>query len=175
MELSDYEYTVAQACEGKWRIFKWLMLLGYAIFVGAYFLVAYLSRFIPIFALCPIFLWMLVFFTYKYVKPEYKYHITEGYLKFYRIVGKKATEVLKIRICDADHILPLETALEQIKEYAPKTTVSALPSLSNTDAYIILYKGERGVPSAFMFKATAEALKSLRFYNKKTVMSETAV
>jgi len=31
------------------------------------------------------------------------------------------------------------------------------------------------VPCAFMFKATSDALKSLRFYNKNTVMSETEV
>ncbi len=175
MELADYEYTVAQKCEGKWRLFKWLMLLGYALFAGGYFLVAYLSRFIPIVAVLPLFLWILVYFTYKYVKPEYKYVITEGHLHFYYVIGKKQTEKLKIRLCDAEYILPLENALEEIKAFEPKVTYSALPSVHTTDSYAILYTGERGVPSAFIFKATAEALKSLRFYNKKTVMSDTEV
>lgn len=175
MELADYEYTVAQKCEGKWRVFKWLMLGGYALFVGAYCGIAFGIGFPHIVAVLPIFLWMLIFFTYKYVKPEYKYVITEGNLHFYRVFGKKNYEVLKIRLCDAEYILPLENALEEIKAFRPQATYSALPSANTTDSYVILYTGERGAASAFMFKATSGALKSLRFYNKNTVMSDTEV
>ena len=175
MELADYEYTVAQKCEGKWRVLKWLMLGGYALFVGIYCGIAFSIGFPHIVAVLPIFLWMLIFFTYKYVKPEYKYVITEGNLTFFRVYGKKNYEVLKIKLCDAKHIVPLESAIEEIKEFDPKVTVSALPSTLTTDSYIILYNGERGVPSAFMFKATSGALQSLRFYNKSTVMSSTEV
>ena len=175
MELANYEYTVAQACEGKWRLFKWLMLGGYIAFSGIYFLIAYLTRFIPIVAILPLFLWILVYFTYKYVKPEYKYKIAEAHLYFYRITGKTEREILKIRLCDASCIMPLENALEEIKSFAPKNTFSALPSQFSTDSYIILYKNEKGEPSAFMFKATADALKCLHFYNKGTVMSKTDV
>lgn len=173
MELANYEYTVAQSCEGKWRLFKWLMLLGYVAFAGIYFLIAYLTRFIPIVAILPLFLWILVYFTYKYVKPEYKYKITEAHLYFYRLLGKSEHQILKIRLCDAAFIMPLEDALEEIKAFAPKNTYSALPSKFSTDSYIILYKNDKDEPSAFMFRATADALKCLHFYNKNTVISET--
>jgi hypothetical protein len=175
MELVDYEYTVAQKHEGKWRAYRWLMLGGYAAFAVTYFLIAYLTRFIPIVAVLPLFIWMLVFFTYKYVNPEYKYKITAGHLTFYKNFGKKSYEILKIKLCDAMYIMPLENALEKIRDVEPKVTHSALPSKICTDSYIILYKNERNEPCAFIFKATSEALNSLRFYNKNTVMSTTEV
>jgi len=175
MELADYEYTVAQKHEGKWRACKWLMLGAYVAFAVAYFLTAYLTRFIPIVALLPLFIWILVYFTYKYVNPEYKYVITAGHIHFYRIFGKKSYEVTKIRLCDAMYIMPLEDSLDKIRDVEPRKTYSALPSRICTDSYIILYKNEQNEPCAFIFKATSDALKSLRFYNKNTVMSETEV
>lgn len=175
MELANYEYTVAQVCEGKWRLFKWFMLCGYVAFAAIYFLIAYLTRFIPIVAVLPLFLWILVYFTYKYVKPEYKYKISEAHLYFYRVCGKSEREILKIRLCDADYIMPLENSISEIKNFEPKNTYSALPTKFSTDSYIILYKNEKNEPCAFMFKATSDALKCIHFYNKNTVMSDTEV
>ena len=178
MEIADFEYTVAQKHEGKWRAYRWLMLIGYLAFAAAYFIIATSIRFPHIVAILPIFLWMLVFFTWKYVNPEYKYQITEGHLRFILIFGKngkKGKEILKIKLIDAMYIMPLEDALGKIKDVEPKKTYSALPSRICPDSYIILYKNSKEVPEAFIFKATSEALKSLRFYNKNTVMSETEV
>ena len=178
MELADFEYTVAQKHEGKWRAYKWLMLLGYLAFAGAYFGIAISIRFPHIVAVLPLFIWMLTFFTWKYVNPEYKYKITEGHLHFIRIFGKngkKGKEILKIRLVDAMYIMPLEEALGKIKDVEPKKTYSALPSQVCSDSYIILYKNDKGEPEAFIFKVTSDALKSLRFYNKNTVMSQTEV
>ena len=175
MELADFEYTVVQKHEGKWRAYKWLMIGAYAAFAAAYFIIAISIRFPQIVAVLPLFIWILVFFTYKYVNPEYKYTITEGHLHFYRVFGKKQREILKIRLVDAICIMPLEDALENIKEADPKKTYSALPSRVCSDSYIILYKNELGESIAFIFKVTSDALKSLRFYNKNTVMSQTDV
>ena len=173
MELANYEYTVAQKSEGKWSIYRWLMLSGYVLFAAGYFIAAYLSGFIPLVAILPLLLWILVYFTYRYVKPEYKYEISEAYLKFYRIYGKKAKEVTRIRICDADFIIPLESAITEIQRYSPSRTYSAIPSKDSTDLYVILYKNDSQDACAFMFKATAEALKCLKFYNGNTVITDT--
>ena len=175
MELANYEYTVAQKNEGKWSIYRWLMLSGYVLFAAGYFIAAYLSGFIPLVAILPLLLWILVYFTFRYVKPEYKYEISEAYLKFYKIYGKSEKETARIKICDADFIIPLENAIDEIQAYAPLCTYSAIPSKDSTDLYVILYKDSLGVASAFMFKATAEALKCLKFYNGKTVITDTDV
>lgn len=61
MELSDYEYTVEQKCEGKWRFRKALMLTLYILYTLAYFLIIYITRIIPLGALIPVTLWILIF------------------------------------------------------------------------------------------------------------------
>lgn len=169
----EYEYTVAQIHEGKWKLYRWLMISGYALFAILYFLLAYISKFIPIVAILPLFMWILVYFTYKYVNPEYRYTVSEAHLRFSVIYGKTVKEKLSLKICEADLIIPLETALEKIKEYAPRKTYSALPTSHGTDAYIVLYKNAEGEACAFIFKATADALKALKFYNSKTVITDT--
>ncbi len=174
MDIADYEFSVSQKNEGKWRLFKWLLLLFYTAFAGAYFAFIYKIGFIPLGALIPLFLWILVFFTWKYTKPDYKYKISEAHISFYKIIGKRQKEILKIKIAEAKYIIPLEQALEEIKAFAPQKTFSALPCHLSTDSYIILYK-ENGKSCAFMFKATADALKCLRFYNKSTVITPTEV
>ena len=176
MELADYEYTVAQKHEGKWKTYKTLTLLGYVAFAGAYFAIAFATTIgIPLVAILPLFLWMLIFFTYKYVNPEYKYKITEGNLYFFRITGKKEKEIFKTRICDATYIMPLSEGEAKIRDVEPKKIYSALPSLQTADPYVIIFKNEMGEPLAFTFKATSDGLKSLRFYNKNTVMTTTEV
>ena len=175
MELSDYEYTVAQVHEGKWRLAKWLTIGGYIAFAAIYFTICCVTRMIPLVAILPIFVWMLIFFTYKYVNPEYKYKITEGNIHFLKVYGKKEKEITKTRISDALYIMPLEDALGKIRDFEPKETYSALPALHTNDSYIMLYNNEKGEPTAFMFKATEQGLKSLRFYNKNTVITPTEV
>ena len=175
MDIASYEYAVSQKIEGKWRLMRWLFILIYICFVGAYFGFVYAIRFIPLGALIPLFLWMLVFFTWKYTKPDYKYVIDEAYITFYRVIGKKQKEVVRIKIADAAYIVPLETALDEIKDFEPKRIYSALPCHACPDSYIILFTDKDGKHAAFMFKATSPALKCLRFYNKSTVLSQTEI
>ena len=176
MELIDYEYTVAQKSEGKWKIRKCLMLTAYFVYTLAYFLAIYISRIIPLGALIPVTLWILIFFTWRYVKPEYQYKINEAILTFNIIYGSRTKKkVTAFKICDAEHILPLAEAETIMRDYAPKITYNALPSNQCTDAYAILYKDEMGTPCAFLFKATEQGLKSLRFYNSKTIVRKTEV
>ena len=175
MDMVEYEYTVQQKCEGKWRLFKWGMLLFYVVFAVAYFLIIYTTRIFTLGALIPLFLWILIYFTWKYVKPEYKYVISDAHLTFYKIYGKTQKEKLHIKICEAEYIIPLEESLDEIQQLGPKNVYSALPSKSSNDSYIIIFKGKDGTSSAFMFKATEKALKALKFYNKNTVITHTEV
>ncbi|MBO5879210.1 MAG: hypothetical protein J6Q68_01490 [Clostridia bacterium] len=178
MELASCEYTVSQKSEGKWRLFRWLLVLSYIAFVGIYFVIIYTTKFFPLGALIPVFLWILIFFTWKYSKPDYKYVIGEAHVTFYRVIGKKAKEVVKIKISEAAYIGPLEDALMSIKDFLPKITRSFLPSAKCENNYIILYKNENTIlpgiekefSEAVIFQITDEAARCLRFYNKATVM-----
>ena len=89
MEFCQYEYTVARKPEGFFGFMKLFLILFYVAFIGAYFAIIYITRIIPLGALIPVFLWILVYFTWRYVKQEYKYEISGSTLTFSVIYGAK--------------------------------------------------------------------------------------
>ena len=95
--LNYAEYSYSPKNEGKVRIRKVLMCILYVLFVGAYFLTCYITRVIPLFAVCPIFTWMLVFFTWRYVSYDYYFEFKSGTLEVGTIRGgtkRRKTSVL---------------------------------------------------------------------------------
>jgi len=65
------EFSYEAKAEGKIKIMRILAIIGYVAFVAAYFLVCYITRVIPAFAIAPIFTWILIFFTWSLVKFDY--------------------------------------------------------------------------------------------------------
>ena len=68
------EYTYEKKAEGKMRILKYLLIVGYVLFVALYFLICYITRLIPLFALCPLITWIMVYFTWHYVSYDVYYN-----------------------------------------------------------------------------------------------------
>lgn len=175
-DFNTYEYATEQKIEGKYLAFRIALLGFYALFAGAYFLVAYISRIIPIVAILPIFIWMLVFFTWKYTTPDYKYTIESG--KFIFSVGytkNKKKEKASFKISKAEAILPLETAREKVAEFSPVNSYSSVPSIKSHDVYVALYTDEGGKKCAMYFVATSQALRLLHFHNSRTEVTKTEV
>lgn len=177
-DFNTCEYAAAQKAEGKWRVYKILMLFAYVVYTAAYFLVIFKTKLIPLGALIPVTLWIIVFFTWRYVKPDYKYVVEKGTLTFYVTYGnKKKTPKPKMsfKVSSAEAIAPraevepMADALHGIKVY------SAVPSVAAADQYGALYKDEEGKYCVFYFVATSQTLKLLRFYNSRTVVTATAV
>jgi hypothetical protein len=81
------EYSYSRANEGKALLGKALMCALYALFEVAFFLVCYITRVIPLFALCPVFLWILVFFTWRYVSFDYYLEFHSGILDIGTVRG----------------------------------------------------------------------------------------
>ena len=178
-DFNTYEYAATQKSEGKWRLRRILLLSAYVIYTAIYFVAIFLSKFIPLGALIPVTLWIIVFFTWRYVKPDYKYVIEKGTLTFFITYGNKKKKsvppVMSFKISSAEAIAPraeveaLANVLHGVKVY------SAVPSLNAADQYGALYKDESGSYCVFYFVATSQGLKLLRFYNSKTVVTETAI
>ena len=74
------EYTYAKRAEGLNLIARVALVFLYAAFVGGFFGLCYYTRIIPLFAVCPIFLWMLVFFTWRSVSYDYYFEFRSGIL-----------------------------------------------------------------------------------------------
>ena len=99
------EYTYGKRAEGRLKLLRVLTVLGYVIFLSLFFLFCYLTRIIPLFAIAPLVLWILVFFTWRYVSYDCYFEFTSGELTLGRSrrtrAGMKRTAVVRIRVKDA--------------------------------------------------------------------------
>ena len=175
-DFNSFEYAAEQKPEGKYFAFRIALLALYVVFAAAYFLVAYITRIIPIVAILPIFLWILIFFTWRYTSPDYKYTIESGTFTFsVGYVKNKKKPRTSFKISTAEAILPLDQANERIAEFSPAVSYSSVPSVNSSDVYVALYTDEQGKKCAMYFIATSQALRLLRFHNSRTVVTPTAV
>lgn len=177
-DFNTYEYGAEQKSEGKYKTLRRVMLSAYILYVVAFFLAIYITRIFPLGALIPVTLWIIVYFTWRYVKPDYKYIIAQGDMTFTVGYGKKkkATKPkTSFKVSKAIAIAPHNTISELIREHSPKHTYSAVPSAKASDVYAALYNNEKGEACVFYFVATAQALKLLRFLNSRTVVTATEV
>lgn len=171
MEINSYEYSVAQKREGKWIIYKLALVLAYLAYVAAYFAVIIRTGFVPLGALIPVTLWIIVFFTWRYTSPDYKYAVRSGMLSFTICYGGRSEKLaFEAHIADATAIVPLCEAKEALAR--AKRRYSALPCSGAADAYAFLFEKD-GKSCVFIFKATRDALKILHFYNDKTKITPT--
>ena len=175
-DFNTYEYAADQKIEGKYRLIRILTVCGYVLFAAVYFFSVSIIGFPHIIAVLPIFLWMLIFFTWKYTRPDYRYTIEHGDMTFMIIYGKKKkTQKAKcsFKASTAEAIAPREILEDEIKNWKPKHVYSAIPSTKSTDVYAALFKNQKGQNCVFYFIATAQALKLLRFLNPKTGVTKT--
>lgn len=174
-DFNTYEYAASQKIEEKWLIYRILLMSLYVLYTTGYFVFIFVTRMIPLGALIPVTLWIIIFFTWKYTKPDYKYVIEAGKISFYVIYGNKKKHLkAEIRVSSAEKIAPVSDISDEISTFAPEVVYSALPSRNATDAYAVLYKNGSGKKCVFYFVATAQALKLLHFYNSRTQVTKTA-
>ncbi len=175
-EFNTYEYTVAQKIEGKWKLARAGLITGYVLYVVILLFVGIFTRIIvPLLALIPVTLWMIVFCTWRYVKVEYEYSITSGIFTLSNVYGNRSRKkMLEIPIKDMTVVAPYNSefpdqiadADEKIQRFAPEVEHKAVSSFDSPDVYYALYSdkntGERGI---IWFEATEKALKIFKFYN----------
>lgn len=166
---NTYEYSASQKSEGLWLLYKILLIVGYVLFATVYFVIIYVTKFFPVGALIPVFLWMLIYFTWKYANPDYTYEITGGVFNYYVKYGKKKSLKSSFKISEAKYIGPIG----EYKEKRPHTVYTAIPSKKSTDIYISVYNTP--TPCAIKFVATKDALRLLKRHNKDTVITETSL
>ncbi len=175
-EFSTYEYVVAQKSEGKWKLKKLGMIFLYIVFVIAWFIFGFVSKLFPLLALIPVTLWMLVFFTWRYVKVEYEYSMTSGDMVISNIYGGRSRKkVVEFKIKECSLIAPFSTHDFKVKDYEPERVFNALSSEKAEDAYFALFEMD-GKKCAAYFEATEKALKICKYYNSSaTVVSKVKI
>ena len=163
------EYSAERKAEGKFKFFKFFMLTAYMLYSAIYFLLIYITRVLPLGALLPITLWIIIYFTWGYTKPDYKYIIEKGIFTFYVSYGKKKhRKKTEFKISSAEAIAPKESLTDRIKEFNPQKVYSSVPSINAKDVYAVLYTDSKGKRCVLYFVAIHQSLKLMHLHNSKT-------
>ena len=157
-----HEYTYRKKAVGKNRVIRILLITLYCSFVLAFFLFCAETRFLSIFALCPIFTWMLIFFTWRMVSYDMYYTIDGGMIELGKVKvrksGRKKAPKLKVHIKDAIEIKPY------IIEHDALTGASRIYDFSespSSDKRILLKTKKDGKEICVIFEGTSRAAKLL--------------
>ena len=167
------EYAVAQKAEEKNLLLRILLITGYVLFAAAYFLffTTYL-KIVMLISLLPLFIWMLVFFTWRFAAVEHEYQIVSGTITFSDVYGNRSRKKkFECKIKDMLAIAPMDRTHESDYTQAILTH-DFRGSKKSPDSYYFTYKNDAGKTCAVYFEATSRTLKSFRYYNSTaTVMS----
>ncbi len=165
-----YEYTVRKKSEGNYKLARLGMVLFYVLFAGAFFAVCYVTRLIPVFAMCPVLLWILSLLTWRYVDIEYKYTVDAGMLRLYAVYGgKKAKEKAAFHIKDAAAFIPLHEALDEIQIFKAEKTYNFLSSVKSAkDPYGFMIV-QNGVRTIALIEVPATSEKAIMYYATDSV------
>lgn len=167
------EFSVKKESRGKYRLIRLAAILGYFVLLGG-MCVLLAIKFPMGIAIMPIFGWMLVFFTWRYVSVDYKY--TVDHATFTAVVvygGKSERELVKFATKDLERVEPIENT-ENIEnaDKSSYTVIDARPSDDCADAYVAIGRDLDGRQIALLFRATNGLIKALRFYNKASVVQK---
>ena len=168
---APFEYTVAEAKSAKLTFKRITLVALYALYViGVLLAGATLKLILPMLALIPLSLWIIVFFTWRYTQVEYEYSFFSGVITVSRVLGGRSKKKLaEITIRSASAILPCEDEYAaQIEAYGRKT-VFAASSENAADLYAVLYQNEQGERCVLFMELIEKAQKIVRYYNASAV------
>ena len=165
-DFSTYEYMVSQKLQGAKVLRKVGLILFYILFVVAWFIFGFVSHMFPLLALCPVTLWIAVFFTWRYVQVDFEYSVTSGTVTFSSIYGNRSRRKLcEILLRDCVTIAPLNEKYDHLSDrFAPERIVNCLSGEGAEDGYFMLAEKD-GKKTVVYFEATEKFLKICRFYN----------
>ncbi len=162
---AEYAYQVKS--EGRIKLYRWLMVLGYIAFVGVFFGICVATKFLPIFATAPIFTWMLVFFTWRYVSYDCYFIFESGRLELGASRntknGMKKFPKLTIHVKEAEFIGTYEANKDLI---AGRRLYDFSESQASDKRILILFE-QNGESSAAVFEGTRKAAKLLQSFCPK--------
>lgn len=167
-DMQNYEFVVSQKLTGKWLAYRILAVVGYVLFVVGFFILGttLFKFFLPMIALTPIFLWMLIFFTWRYTRPDYELTTVSNTLRFTVVYGNRTRRPqLEVEFPRMRKIAPLDEAGEaEIQRYAPEKVYCAASSMDARDLYYALWEEDKKT-CVLYFEATTHLLKICKYYN----------
>lgn len=162
------EYIYDKKAEGKILLGRILLVVFYILFVVGFFLFCYISRIIPLFALCPFVTWVLVFFTWRYVSFDVYYTFEHGRLEVGKIKDGKNTRIKKPAL-----VLEYKN-LTYVARYSDAVASGTLDGVRvidfsqrlSSENSIVLISGEGSDKVALIIEATDRLIKLLKSFVK---------
>ncbi|MBQ8441016.1 MAG: hypothetical protein IJX19_10165 [Clostridia bacterium] len=168
-----YEYVVNEKKNATVVCKRICLLLLYALWAVGFLVVGMTTRLlVPLMALVPLSLWIIVFLTWRFTQIEYELSFFSGVVTVSRIYGGRTRKKLaEITIRDMVGIYPCdEEYAQKIDSFGHEKEIMAAGSLDSPDLYAALWRDEDGKKYLLWFEATEKALKVFRFYNSSAVV-----
>lgn len=151
------EYIYDKKSEGKLLLARSLMIFLYIAFFGVFFLLCYLTRIIPLFAICPLITFILYLCTWRFVSYDCYFEFKAGTLELGHVRQKKSerrkSPRLKIEIKKAVYAALFSEAEERLSNVKKTYDFSESRKSPHRIAVIFLEKGEE---AAAVFEGTAK-------------------
>ncbi len=166
-DFQNYEFMVGQKIEGKWRVYRILAILGYIAFPLIFLALAVRVRLLlPVFALVPIFLWMLVFFTWRYTSPEYELATVSNSLRFTIVYGNRTRRPqFEVEFRRMHKIAPYDArGKADVERFAPDKVYCAASSMHVPNLYYAIWEEDKKHYVLF-FETNDRLLKICKYYN----------
>ena len=166
------EYTYDKKAEGKALFLKWILIFGYVAFIVAFFLACYISRIIPLFAVCPLVTWIIVFFSWRLVSYDVYYTFEHGHMEIGKVRVRKSgnikTPKIKLEVKDAMLIAPLDIAKEREEYNSAKIKHDYSSYRASSNLAAIVFEGKTG-REAVIVESTPKLAKLVSRYCKNAV------
>ena len=159
-----FEYVYDVKNEGKVKRYRALAILGYIAFAVIYCIVAFSISLYTIIAVLPIFIWMLIFFTWGFVCYDCYYEFNHGEMEFgtVRVTkrGRRRSAKLKmnVKLASAACVYTPDVDLSAVKR------IYDFSESPNSDKRIVMFFNADGVPAAVIFEGTARIAKLIASY-----------
>lgn len=165
------EYAKPVAKVGKNRRARLLLILLYVTFATAYAL-TFISLTMPqVIAILPIFVWMLVFFTWGTVSYECCVRVSSGDVIFLKLRGKKEKKLLSFSAKEIVCALPYDEKGKREIEQHTIASVLDFRADPRCDGYALLLH-KNGADLLIRFEATIAVMNAMRYYNKAVTVDK---
>ena len=156
---------------GKIKKRRTLLIILYVAFTALAFTLVFISHWLPLGAIVPFLVYILILATWRYVQIDNKYYIVQGHLTFTRKYGNsKEKTITDFQLKSAEYIAPIRISAEKIADFAPENVYSGLSCEDSTEnGYVALYRNDKGERCALYFETFDDAVKVLKYYNGNTL------
>ena len=156
------EYVYDRKNEGKVLLYKVLMICAYLAFVGGFAVFCAVTRIWPIFAICPLLLYVLYLCTWRFVSYDSYFELKEGVLELGNIKLKKSDRKkfpkVRVRAKEARLIAAYDEVSEEVKSI--KSVIDLSESQTSPHRIALVYDN-KGEETLVIFEGTAKVAKIL--------------